>query len=83
MPLTASNFTKKEYHEFYKKGDVIGMNIDCTSNTANVEDILFVESIPALLTPLHYVYIFAFFLLPIIIFFTNKNRCMSNRPLEP
>ena len=62
---------------------MIGLNIDCSSNTVSVDKMLYVESIPTLLTPLHYIYIFAFFLLPIVIFISNKNRCMSNRAKEP
>ena len=80
MPLKFENFTKNEYYEFYKRGAFVGLNIDCTGNTIDVEEMLFVESVPVLLTPLHYIYIFAFWSLPILIFITNKNRCMSNRP---
>lgn len=68
LEMSRGNFTEtkneKEFYEFFKRGNVVDLKIDCTNNTLVAEDLLVVESIPMLLNGGHFFYMALFLLMP-------------------
>ena len=68
LKMSGENFTQtrneKEFFEFYKRGNVVDLYIDCTDNTVVLEDLLVIESIPMLLSGGHFFYMALFLLMP-------------------
>jgi hypothetical protein len=86
LKLSSQNFTQtkntKEFYEFYKRGNVVDLLIDCTGNMQVVNELMVFESIPMLLNGGHFAYMFLFLLMPfgmsIIRWLKNCFKCCND-----